>query len=251
MLVVTDEQTRRVSRESSLTGTGETEEKGDITTLTLVGRRVESEDIVLDGHEVEHDGQNSLLHLTGVLGSENDHLLILEIYVNSSARGHARGESVGREGASVVDGKVRNTKGLEFLGSGTDKHVAHEKSVIGTGADNTDFDAVLGIPTSEGIYDIQTRASVKVVDGTLTVNLPDLRRQLGVHGSPPDITIRGRLINKTLVLWRATSLCTGRGNKSSGGGDGRTLLVDKSVLVEGRNRGVVLNGQVAVVDMGL
>ena len=53
MLVVTDEETAGIRGESGLAGTGETEEKGDITLLdTDVGGGVERELAELDGLEV-------------------------------------------------------------------------------------------------------------------------------------------------------------------------------------------------------
>ena len=59
VLVVTDESTLGVSGEGGLASTGKTEEDGDIAVLALVGRRVKSEDIVLDGHFVEENGKDT------------------------------------------------------------------------------------------------------------------------------------------------------------------------------------------------
>jgi hypothetical protein len=64
VLVVTDQSTLRVGRKSCLASTGETEEDGDVAVLALVGGGVESKDIVLDGHLVEEDREDSLFHLT-------------------------------------------------------------------------------------------------------------------------------------------------------------------------------------------
>ena len=60
VLVVTDQGTLGVGRESCLASAGETEEDGNISVLTLVGRGVKSEDVVLDGHLVVKDGENTL-----------------------------------------------------------------------------------------------------------------------------------------------------------------------------------------------
>jgi hypothetical protein len=46
--------------------------------------------------------------------------------------------------------------------------------MIGTGADDAHADAVLLVPASESINNIDTVAGVEVVDGTLAVNFPDL-----------------------------------------------------------------------------
>lgn len=60
VLVITDQGTLGVGRKSCLASAGETEEDGNISVLALVGRGVESEDIVLDGHLVVEDGENTL-----------------------------------------------------------------------------------------------------------------------------------------------------------------------------------------------
>lgn len=59
VLVVTDQGTLGVGRESGLASTGETEENGDIAVVTLVGGRVKGEDVVLDGHLVVEDSEDS------------------------------------------------------------------------------------------------------------------------------------------------------------------------------------------------
>jgi hypothetical protein len=46
--------------------------------------------------------------------------------------------------------------------------------MVGTRANNTDVDAVALVPTGETIDNVDTVASVEVVDGTLTVDTPDL-----------------------------------------------------------------------------
>lgn len=52
MLVVTDELSDGVGRESGLAGSRETKEEGDVTVGSLVGRGVERELSELDGLEV-------------------------------------------------------------------------------------------------------------------------------------------------------------------------------------------------------
>lgn len=61
VLVVTDQSTLRVSGEGGLAGTGQTEEDGDVAILALVGGRVQGQDVVLDRHLVEEDGEDTWL----------------------------------------------------------------------------------------------------------------------------------------------------------------------------------------------
>ena len=63
---------------------------------------------------------------------------------------------------------------LQLLAAGPNEHVAHEESMVGTGADNTDVDAVALVPAGETIDNVDAVAGVKVVDSTLTVDTPHL-----------------------------------------------------------------------------
>jgi hypothetical protein len=79
VLVVTNESSVGVGGESGLASSRETEEKSDIAVLALVGGGVEGEDVVLDGHLVEENSEDSFFHFTSVLSTEDDHLLLLEV----------------------------------------------------------------------------------------------------------------------------------------------------------------------------
>lgn len=128
---------------------------------------------MLDRHLVEEDGEDTLLHLTGVLGTKDDHLLLGEVDGNRGRRGHTSGESVGWEGTGVVDDIV-GVEVLQLLSRRADKHVAHEEGVVGTSADNADVDPVALVPSGETIDDIDAASGVEVVDGTFSVDTPDL-----------------------------------------------------------------------------
>lgn len=66
---------------------------------------------------------------------------------------------------------------VQLLTGRTDKHVAHEESVVGTGANNPDLDTVTLIPPGITVDDIDAVTGVEVVDSTLTVDPPDLERK--------------------------------------------------------------------------
>lgn len=55
---------------------------------------------------VYHNREYTLLHLTGVLRSEDNHLHTLEVDLNGSCRRHALGESVCRELTSIVNDEI-------------------------------------------------------------------------------------------------------------------------------------------------
>lgn len=173
VLVVTNQLTLGVGRQGGLAGTGQTEEDGDIAVLTLVGRGVEGQDVVLDGHLVEEDGEDTLLHLTSVLGTEDDHLLLGKVDSHGGGRGHTLSEAVGRERTGIVDDIV-GVEVLKLLASWANQHVAHEEGVVGASADNADANTVALIPAGITVDDIDAVTGVEVVDSTLTVDAPDL-----------------------------------------------------------------------------
>ncbi len=206
--------------------------------------------VVLDGHEVVHDREDTLLHLTGVLGTEDNHLATLEVDLNRGGRGHTSGETVGRELAGVVDDEVGLTKVLELLLGRADQHVVHEESVVGTRANDTDLEAVLGVPACETVKDIDVVTGVEVVDGTLTVDLEGVLVHLDVDGAPPDVVLGGLLVDDTLVLGRTTGLLTGVVDQGTGGRDDGTLLLD-GVLVKLGNGSVTLEVDLVHVETGI
>lgn len=77
----------------------------------------------LDGLDVVHEREDSLLHLSSVLGSKDDHLHSLEVDLDGGGRGHSGGESVGRELSSVVDDEVGLSEGLELSLRRSNEHV--------------------------------------------------------------------------------------------------------------------------------
>lgn len=173
VLVVTDEGTVGVGREGGLASTRETEEEGDIAVLALVGGGVEGEDVVLDGHFVEENGEDALLHFTGVFSTEDNHLLGSKVDGDGGDGGHTLSVTVGGESTGVVDGVV-GVEVLKLLTRRADKHVAHEESVVGASADDTDANTVLLIPAGVTVDDVDTVTGVEVIDGTFAVDLPDL-----------------------------------------------------------------------------
>lgn len=116
MLIITDKFTVGVSRESGLSGSRETEEESDITLLGAdVGRGVERELTEFDGLEVVHDGEDTFLHLSCVLGAKNDHFHALEVDLDRGGGAHTLGESVGGELTGIVDDEVWFTELAELL----------------------------------------------------------------------------------------------------------------------------------------
>lgn len=115
----------------------------------------------------------TFLHLSCVLSTKNNHLLLSEVDRDGCGGGHAGGEAVGRECASVVDCVV-GVEVLELLAARPDEHVAHEESMVGASADNANVDAVALVPAGETIDNVDAVTGVEVVDSALAVDTPDL-----------------------------------------------------------------------------
>ena len=137
---------------------------------------MESQDVVLHRHLVEENGKYPFLHLTSIFRAQDDHLPVGEIDGDRGCRGHASGESISWEGARVVD-HVVGVEGLELLGRWADEHVPHEQCMIGSGAHDTDIDAVPLVPSSEAVNDVDSVPCVQVIDGTLSIDSPNLERK--------------------------------------------------------------------------
>lgn len=184
----------------------------------------------------------TLLHFTSILSAKDNHFVALEVDRHGGGGGHTSSVAVGREFASVEDGKVGSAKVLQFFFGGADQHVAHEEQVVCTGGNNTDLLAVLGVPAGETIKDIEARTGIEVVDGTLAVDQKDLFVNGSVDRTPPDILLGGFFTDNTLVLGRTASLLARVGAESTGRGDHGALLVSKGFFVENGNGGVALDG---------
>lgn len=239
VLIVTDEASVGVSGQRRLARARETEEERDVAVLALVGRRVQRKLAELDGLQVVHDGEDALLHLTCVLGTEDDHLATLEVDLDGRCRSHASGEPVSRELTCVVDNEVGIAEALKLLTVGSDEHVVHEQGVVGSCADDANLDAVLRLPTGEAVKDVDVLAGVEVVDGTLSIDLEGVLVHLDIDGSPPDVVLGGVLEDDSLVLWRSTSLLTGEVDQCAVAGNDSSLLGDR-ILVQCSNRSVAL-----------
>ena len=144
MLIITNEVSSRVSRKGRLACSRESKEQGSIALIALVRGRVEREDTRL-GHEVVHNGEDALFHLASVLCSENDHLSTAKVDGDRGGGGHAGGITIGREGTRIKNGKVGFTIVLELFVRGTDQHIAHEETVVGSGTDHSDLDSLCGV----------------------------------------------------------------------------------------------------------
>jgi hypothetical protein len=67
-----------------------------------------------------------------------------------------------------------------------DKHVPHEESMVSTSADDSNVYPIALVPSCETVDDVNAITGVEVVNGTLTVNSPDLKRRFVSIGTATD-----------------------------------------------------------------
>jgi len=230
VLVIPDQFPLGVCGQGGLAGARETEEEGHISSLALVGAGVQGQDPGL-GHEVVHDGEDSLLRLPGEFRSKDHNLVPLEVHVNGGPGGHALGEAVGRKLSSIDDIQVRSSKTLELGSSRPDHHVLHEQGVVGAAADDSDLDPVGRVPACVAVDDEDVGASVEVVNGALTVDHEAVLAQFSVDRAPPDVIPRCLLVGNALVCRAAARLLPRISRQSTRGGNGGALLVLQSKFV--------------------
>jgi len=126
----------------------------------------------------------------------------------------------------------------------------HEEGVICTRRNDADLVSVLGVPVSKTVKDVESAASVEVVNGALTIDAEDLRAELDIDAAPPNVVGRGRLVYNTLVERRAAGLCTGEGSQGAGGENGRAAFVVEGLFVQLTNTGVAEDNLGVDADVG-
>lgn len=129
--------------------------------------------------------------------------------------------------------------------------VVHEEGVVGTGADDADLDAVLGVPAGKAIKDVDVVARVQVVDRTLAIDFERVLCHtvsaleegcsswsagthlvhLNVDGAPPNVILGSLLVHDALVLGRAPGLLARVVDQRARVGNDGALVLDR-VLVE-------------------
>mmetsp|Transcript_8261 Transcript_8261/g.21329 ORF Transcript_8261/g.21329 Transcript_8261/m.21329 type:complete len:255 (-) Transcript_8261:70-834(-) len=156
-------------------------------------------------HLVHHEREHALLHLTRVLRAEHDHLSALEVEVDRARRRHAIDIAVRREGARVIDDEVRDEV-VELILRAWDEHVPHEERVVRPRAHDADLHAVVLVMPSIRVNHKETLLRAEVVDRALAVDHERLVRERDVDRAPPDVVLRGVVLDDALILGRAAGL---------------------------------------------
>ena len=97
-----------------------------------------------------HDTEDTLLHLTSVLGPKDSELLLLEVHCDGSLTCHILCLGVSREFAGIKDGEVDSLCEVlcQLLMRSTDEHLLHEESMIRSGCNDSALQSVRFVPAS-------------------------------------------------------------------------------------------------------
>jgi hypothetical protein len=115
----------------------------------------------------------------------------------------------------------------------------HEKCVVCSAANYSNFDSVFRIPACKSIKDVDVISSVEVINSSLSVDFKSVLVHLDVDWSPPNVVFTSFFKDDSLVLGTSASLFTTEVDQSTTARNDGTFLFD-GIFVEGCNRGISL-----------
>lgn len=140
--------------------------------------------------------------------------------------------AVGRKLTGVVYDQIGFTEVEQLLISRANHHVADEKGVVGTGADYAHLELVFRNPAYEAVNYIQALPRVEVINGALAIDHEGVIAEGEVDRTPPDVVLRGGLLDDTLVLWASAGVLARAAHKRAGGGESSAALMLERLFVK-------------------
>ena len=110
--------------------------------------------------------------------------------------------------------------------------------MVGSGANDADFDAFVGVPSGESIDDVEVLAGIEVVLGSFAIDFEGVLVDGDVDVTPPDDIFRGRVLGDALILWRASGFFSGVGDECSKVRETGGWLVANRLHVESGDGGI-------------
>lgn len=166
-----------------------------------------------------HNTEDTLLHFTSVLSTQDDNLVVLEVNLDSALSGQVLDGERSLEFTSIenveIDFLVITEILNKLLGGRGDEHVLHEESVVRSAADNSDFESVLGIPSSVSIDNIKSGLLAEILDGKVSAELVAVGVDGDVDITPPDGVLGGLIENDSLFLGDTSGSLTRVGNEGT------------------------------------
>jgi len=97
------------------------------------------------------------------------------------------------------------------------------------------------VPACEPVETIEPLARVEIIQRALAIDLERALVARDIYWSPPDIVLRGGMLDHPLILWRTPRLNARVRHKRAVLRDARVFLVTNRVLVERARRKVAVN----------
>ena len=213
VLVVADQLTLRVSRQGSLTCTGQTEEDGSVSAFHVgVGRAVHGSDAA-QRVQVVHDREDTLLHFTAVPSVQDNLFVGLQVEYSSCLRVQTQFLVVVNLSLGSVE---RYEIGFAVVGQfffcRTDEHVLYEVCLPCYFHDETYFQTSSGVGAAECIHNEQTLAGELLNGFGLQVGPSCFGAGLVVVlvsvRSPPYSVLAGFVINEEFIFRRTAGVDT-------------------------------------------
>ena len=201
MLIVADQGALVVGRERCLSGTGQTEEQGNVAVMTDVGRAVHRHHAQLR-HQVVQHGKDRLLVLACIGGATDQHKLLRKAQDDEDLRRGAVDLGDSLELRNGHHGKARGERRKLFC-RGLDEHVLHEQRVVGMLLDETNIQSILLVGAGDQVLHIDVAALQVGRDASLQ-GVELLFGERAVHLAPPHIALGIVLFNHEFVV-RPTS----------------------------------------------
>ena len=196
MLVVADENARRIRRERGFAGAGQAEKHGCVARLIGIGRTVHRHDLGFGQHEIEI-GEHRFFHFTGIGGAADQHDLAGEITGDNGFGAAAVTLRVCFEGGQVDNREVGHKAG-QFIGCGADQQIADEQRMPGIFSDNTRLDAVGRVGAAKQILYIKRLALCMFYEISMEqVKLFNTQRAIVL---PPNLGQGQRIAHNIFVL---------------------------------------------------
>lgn len=197
VFIITDEEPVTNCTQSCFSSSRETKEEGDVSILTNIAAGVERKMSLL-GHQVVHDGENTLLHLTCILRAKDHHLSLLEVKRNCLFSHNAGDVLVGVELSCVEDVVVGSIAEVSFklLKSRSHQHVVHKQGMVSSGADYSHSDSIFDIPTSIAIDDIKSSTGVEEINGKILQYLERAGRYSLIDVSPSNFSLSDGIVDE-------------------------------------------------------
>ena len=207
VLIVADQQARRVSRERGLAGAGQAKEHGRLVRDRVhTGRAVHGQHVVLDGQQVIHNAEDGLFDLAGVAGARDQNHALLEVDDHGGAGVEALDRRVALIAGRSKHTKVRLAGARDFAGKRAREHLLDKERLAGTLAGDKQAARVVTVGAGHAAGD-EHIALIEIVDDASLNGLVALDRQRSVDGAPGDLIVHvGRVGDKAVVRRAASAL---------------------------------------------